>query len=126
MIYPVYVHTGDEKHAHGVTIPDFPGCFSAADTWEKLPDAVQEAIELHCEGEDMLVPKPSALPDLMTNPDYVDGMWLMLDVDIGKISTKAIRINITVPESKLSRIDRMAKKLGVSRSQFLVDSALAD
>jgi len=31
MLYPVYVHLGDETHAHGVTIPDFPGCFSAAD-----------------------------------------------------------------------------------------------
>ncbi len=27
MLYPVYVHMGDEDHAHGITIPDFPGCF---------------------------------------------------------------------------------------------------
>ena len=33
MLYPVYVHPGDESHAHGVTFPDFPGCFSAADEW---------------------------------------------------------------------------------------------
>ncbi len=31
MLYPVYVHQGDAEHAHGVTLPDFPGCFSAAD-----------------------------------------------------------------------------------------------
>ena len=30
MLYPVYVHIGDADHAHGVTFPDFPGCFSAA------------------------------------------------------------------------------------------------
>ena len=31
MLYPVYVHVGDDQYAHSVTIPDFPGCFSAAD-----------------------------------------------------------------------------------------------
>ncbi len=37
MIYPAYVHLGDAYHAHGVTIPDFPGCFSAADAWDLYP-----------------------------------------------------------------------------------------
>ena len=37
MLYPVYVHMGDAKHAHGVTFPDFPGCFSAADEWSVRP-----------------------------------------------------------------------------------------
>ncbi len=32
MLYPAYVHIGDDQHAHGVTFPDFPGCCSAADT----------------------------------------------------------------------------------------------
>jgi hypothetical protein len=30
MLYPVYVHR-DLESSHGVTFPDFPGCFSAAD-----------------------------------------------------------------------------------------------
>ncbi|WP_245561993.1 type II toxin-antitoxin system HicB family antitoxin [Lamprocystis purpurea] len=30
MPYPVCRHPGDTDHANGVTIPDFPGCFSAA------------------------------------------------------------------------------------------------
>ncbi len=42
MLYPVYVHLGDAKHAHGVTFPDFPGCFSAADDWNDLPAAIQD------------------------------------------------------------------------------------
>ena len=58
MLYPVYVHLGDDNHAHGVTIPDFPGCFYAADDWDLLPTNIQEAIELYCEGEDMEIPVP--------------------------------------------------------------------
>ena len=45
MLYPVYIHMGDADHAHGVTFPDFPGCFSAVDDWIDLPAAVQEAVE---------------------------------------------------------------------------------
>ena len=50
MLYPVYVHPGDADHAHGVTFPDFPGCFSAADTWSDLPAAVQEAVLADIQG----------------------------------------------------------------------------
>lgn len=58
MLYPVYVHVGDDTHAHGVTVPDFPGCYSAADNWDELPAKIQEAIEVYCEGEDMDIPRP--------------------------------------------------------------------
>ncbi|MGS0756004.1 type II toxin-antitoxin system HicB family antitoxin [Roseateles sp. GG27B] len=50
MLYPVYIHTGDAKHAHGVTFPDFPGCFAAADEWGDLPEAIQEAVQAHFQG----------------------------------------------------------------------------
>ena len=50
MLYPVYVHVGDDQYAHSVTIPDFPGCFSAADEWDDLPANIQEAVELHIDG----------------------------------------------------------------------------
>ena len=36
MLEPADAHIRDEQHAHGVTIPDFPGCFSAADEWEEF------------------------------------------------------------------------------------------
>lgn len=99
MLYPVYVHVGDENHAYGVTIPDFPGCFSAADAWEALPNMIQEAIELYCEGEDMNIPAPTPLEKLIANPDYEGGAWLLVDVDISLLSTQSIRINISMPEN---------------------------
>ena len=61
MLYPVYVHPGDERHAHGVTFPDFPGCFSAADDWADLPRLIQEAVEVYFEGEAGEVPPPTPL-----------------------------------------------------------------
>lgn len=51
--YPVYVEVGDETHAHSMVVPDFPGCFSAADEWEQIPAMVQEALEVWIAGEDV-------------------------------------------------------------------------
>lgn len=41
MLYPVYVHVGNATEAYGVTFPDFPGCFSAADEWADWLAAIQ-------------------------------------------------------------------------------------
>jgi len=65
MLYPVYIYPGDERTAHGVAFPDFPGCFSAADEWNDLPRLIQEAVEVHFEGEEMDVPPPSSLEKLV-------------------------------------------------------------
>lgn len=69
MLYSVYVHLGDDKHAQGVTIPDFPGCFSAANDWDSLPANIQEAIELYCEGENMEIHVPPPLEQLVSRPE---------------------------------------------------------
>lgn len=70
MLYPVYIHMGDANHAHGVTFPDFAGCYSAADSWEGLPAAIQEAAEAHFAGEEGPIPPPTALEVLVSDPVY--------------------------------------------------------
>lgn len=126
MLYSVYVHMGDNKHAHGVTIPDFPGCFSAADDWDSLPMNIQEAIELYCEGEDMKIPAPTPLEQLVSRPEYEGGAWLLVDVDVSRLSTKPVRINISLPENLVQNIDRYAKAHHLTRSGFLARAALAE
>ena len=123
MLYPVYIHLGDAAHAHGVSIPDFPGCVSAADDWQDLPRMVQEAIELWCEGQNLELPKPSSLDKLVTDADYVDGVWLLIDVDVTKLDTKPVRLNISMPQSLVSEIDSYAKAHGATRSGFLAQAA---
>lgn len=126
MLFPVYVHKGDDNHAHGAEIPDFPGCFSAADSWDELPGNVQEAIELYCEDEDMVVPAPTALDELMANGDYEGGVWVMVDIDTSRLRTKSVRLNVSLPEGLLRRIDDEAKHRHMSRSAFLAMSALRE
>ncbi|MDD2500376.1 MAG: type II toxin-antitoxin system HicB family antitoxin [Geobacter sp.] len=123
MLYPIYIHTGDEQHAHGVTIPDFPGCFSAADSWEDIPRFVQESVELYCDGEDMELPAPTALEVLARDSEYSGGVWMLVDVDLSRLMTKAKRVNVTIPENLLVRIDRYAEAHHMTRSGLFAQAA---
>jgi len=127
MLYPVYVHPGDDDHAHGVEVPDFPGCFSAADDLQDLPRMVQEAVELWCEGEDLDLPAPSALEVLTANPAYAGGVWMLIDIDTTRLEVrdnqKPMRINVSMPAGLVHDIDRAARASGATRSGFLAKAA---
>lgn len=126
MLYPVYVHIGDEDHAYGVTFPDFPGCFAASDSIDGLQKAVQEAVEAHFSGEDEPIPYPSELSKLVNDPEYTDGIWMLFDVDLSKIDTRSQRVNITLPVNLLNRIDSYTEAHKISRSAFLANAALKE
>ena len=78
-LYPVYVHQ-EAGSAWGATVPDFPGCFSAADDWERLPDAVREAVELYCEGEEMAIPQPGSVETYAKDKSYRGGQWVFINL----------------------------------------------
>jgi predicted RNase H-like HicB family nuclease len=123
VLYPVYVHPGDAKHAHGVTFPDFPGCFAAADEWEGLPAAIQEAVEAHFYAEPDTVPPPTALELLATDAQYSGGVWLLAEVDLSRIDTTPVRLNISLPANLVEQIDAFARSEGATRSGFLAKAA---
>ena len=126
MLYPAFVELGDETHAYGVVLPDFPGCFSAADEAKDLPAMVQEAVEVHLQGMDGELPQPSRIEDLRHLPDYdYDGVWMLFDIDESRISSRARRVNATLPENLLTAIDDYVAKHGGSRSGFLAEAARA-
>lgn len=47
----------DDRSAWGVTFPDMPGCFSAADTEQDIRPNAAQAIRLWFEGSSMIVPR---------------------------------------------------------------------
>ena len=126
MLYPVYVEPGDKKHAWSMAIPDFPGCFSAADEESQIPAQVQEAVEVWMEGEDIPLPLPSSIASLKNHPDYqYDGVWMLIDIDISRLDMSPQRVNISLPRALLADIDRYAKSRGATRSGFLAEAAKA-
>ena len=127
MRFPVVLHT-DDGVRFGVIVPDLPGCFSAGDTFDEALDSVHEAIELHLEGlieEGGDVPVPRAIAAHRANPDFADGVWAAVDIDVSRYEGKAEMINVTIPRRLLVKIDEYAKSHGSTRSGFLAEAARA-
>ena len=125
MRFPVVLHT-DDGVRYGVIVPDLPGCFSAGDTFDEALDSVHEAIELHLEGlieEGGDVPVPRAIAAHRANPDFADGVWAAVDIDVSRYEGKAEMINVTIPRRLLVKIDEYAKSHGSTRSGFLAEAA---
>ena len=126
MRYPIFIEK-DENSDYGVTVPDLPGCFSAGESLDEAISNAREAILTHVEGmlmDDEAIITPSeidVLKDKNSNPDYI---WAVCEVDIAKLSRPARRINVTLSENVLSRIDGYAESVGETRSGFLAAAAL--
>lgn len=58
------------------------------------------------------------------NPDYADGMWAFVNVDLSKLSGKNKRVNITIPKRILTRIDAFAASHNESRSGLIANAAI--
>ena len=115
----------DPNSDFGVSFPDFPGCVSAGSTLDEAKDMAQEALLLHVEGmreDGETIPSPSDFEAVVENPEYSDAIAFLV-ISVPDVKPKSVRINVTIPEDTLRRIDTVAKKKGMSRSSFLVQAA---
>lgn len=112
---------------YGVSFPDFPGCISAGETLDEARDMAAEALSLHIEGmteDGDPLPQPSSLERVMSDPANRDGVAIL--VDAPDETVRAVRVNVTLPENVLARIDAFAAQAGYSRSGFLAKAALRE
>jgi hypothetical protein len=83
-----------------------------------------EALTLHARGlieDGEPMPEPSSLEAVMSDRENQDGVAML--VRLADAAHRSVRINITVPEPDLQRIDRFAEDRGYTRSGFLVKAA---
>lgn len=107
---------------YGVDFPDFPGCVTAGKTLDEARRMAVEALTLHIEGmvEDReTIPEPSGLDAIMD--DNLNREAVAFLVDVPTRPTKAVRVNIMLPEDLLVEIDRASS----NRSRFLAEAARA-
>ena len=110
----------DTDSDFGVDFPDFPGCISAGVTLDEARHMAQEALELHVGGmieDGEALPVPSSLEAIMSDPDNADAVAFV--VTVPDAADRTVRVNITLPERLLRRIDARAK----NRSAFLARAA---
>jgi predicted RNase H-like HicB family nuclease len=110
----------DEGSDFGVDFPDFPGCISAGGTIEEARQMAQEALELHVRGmieDGESLPEATSLDAIMADPDNADAVAFLATVP--EPAERSVRVNITLPERLLRRIDAHA----ANRSAFLARAA---
>lgn len=127
----------DADTAFGISVPAFDqfdyGCVSAADEQADIPVMAREAILSIV--EEMLISGSHSVEDIKdagfmvysANADYAHcDSWFMIDVDLSEFEGKQQRVNITLPDVLIKRIDgfiqgnRSAYK---DRSHFLAQAA---
>lgn len=117
----------DPESAYGISFPDLPSVFSAADDEE---DIVRNAIEaLSLWAEDEVLPQPSSHTDILARDDVreeLKGGAFLVRIPLVRDDTRTVRANITMEAGTLAAIDAAAKRRGLTRSAFLASAALKE
>ena len=113
----------DRESDFGVSFPDFPGCVTAGRTLEEARRKAEEVLALHISGmaeDGETVPKPSRLDEITDDPARNGAVAILVCAN----PEKTIRVNITARESQIMMIDRLAELAGMTRSAYIVQSAI--
>lgn len=118
-----------EAGNYGASFPDFPGATTGADDLDALYVKAAEMLAFHVGGlaeDGEPIPGIRSLDALRRDPafreDSADAIVGLIDVDL---PGRAVRVNISVEENLLKRIDHAAASVGETRSGFLASAAKA-
>ena len=121
--YIALIHK-DAGSDYGVSFPDLPGCVTAGVDLDDARRMAEEALALHLAGmaeDEEPIPEPSSLEAVMADRENRDAVAIL--VKAPPAIAKAVRVNMTIPEDELERIDKFAAKHGYTRSGFLLQAA---
>ncbi|KEP67865.1 CopG family transcriptional regulator [Thioclava dalianensis] len=120
MHYYISVVHQEENSAYGLSFPDLPGCFAASDTWEGIPQAAVEALDLWFEDQPDI--EPSSLEALRARQDVLDELKegaVLMPIPYIPADTATVRANISIERGLLRAIDEAAKARGMTRSGLI-------
>jgi predicted RNase H-like HicB family nuclease len=129
MRYPVAFVWQTSTADYSVTIPDLPGCSTKANNFEqgifKAEQAIEEHLSLLAEyGE--TIPQPSSADKYLSLPNFAQAVWAMVEIDIVPFLGKSQKINVTLPELLIRKIDNQVAKDPTykTRSGFIASACL--
>ena len=114
----------DAESDFGVSFPDFPGLVTAGEDLDDARGMAEEALAFHIEGlveDGEAIPEPSSLAEVMASAANRDGVAILVGVKTE--AKKVVRVNITLQDDVLQRIDAFAEAHGYTRSGFLAKAA---
>lgn len=125
MQYPLYVHRNDDTSFSG-SFPDLPRAEACGNSFDELKRNALKAVELMYDRSEQLIPAPtSSTSELHTlDMDDGEGIWMFIDVNLARVTSHAVGIQLSLPESLLQRVDVAAKESHMTRSAFITLAAL--
>ncbi|WP_371185050.1 type II toxin-antitoxin system HicB family antitoxin [Thalassotalea maritima] len=129
MRFPIVLLFNPEKNDYKVVVPDLPGCECRATTMDNALDQVISVIESHLSllaeyAED--IPVASSFEQHVSKMEFRGGVWAVVDIDITPFLGKSHKINVTLPELLIKKIDERVATDGnyQTRSGFLATAAM--
>lgn len=124
MRYYIGVVHKDEDSSFGVSFPDVPGVFSAADDMAELIPQAADALALFCEDEDL--PPPRGLEEVRRDPEVMASLGsgaFLVAVPFIENDARIVRINVSMESGMVKAIDAAASARNLTRSAFLAQAA---
>jgi predicted RNase H-like HicB family nuclease len=125
MQYPLYVQR-DGDIGFRASFPDFPRAYVRGNSFDELKRNAQEVVELMYDRSEQLIPAPTSSTSELHALDMDDGegIWMFIDINLERVTSKAVGIQFSLLESLLRRVDAAAKERHMTRSTFLTLAAV--
>lgn len=131
MKYPVLAIKNSGENYYTFSVVDLPGCQVKALTMDEGLSKLNEAMASHLSilveyGEP--IPQAKSIEDHLTLLEQPNAIWAVLEFDIIPYMGKSHKINVTLPELLIKKIDdRVAKSSQYStRSGFIASACIAE
>ena len=125
MQYPLYVRR-DGDSGFRASFPDFPRADARGNSLGELTRNAQEMVELMYDRSEQLIPAPTCSTSELHALDMDDGqgIWMFVDINLARVTSKAVGVQFSLLESLLQRVDVAAKERHMTRSAFITLAAV--
>ena len=129
MKYPVMLEKTSSDNLYQITVPDLPGCQEKASSIDSAINKISQVIASHLT---ILAEYGEAIPNGKPVDYYVGDhdnvIWAIVDIDISPYLGKSHKINVTLPELLIKKIDdRVAQSAAYkTRSGFIASACLGE
>ena len=122
MFYWAIVHHDDDS-AFGVSFPDVPDCFAAADDEQQvMANAISALDDYFADGHTPPTPQSHLDVKKALAKDLAEGAYL-IQVPLIPNPSRWVRANISMDQGLLAAIDAAAERANMNRSAFLANAA---
>jgi predicted RNase H-like HicB family nuclease len=125
MQYPLNVHRNGDT-GFRASFPDFPTADASGGSFDELMHNAQATVEAMYDRSEQLIPAPtcntSELQALQL--DDGNGIWVFVDIDLARVTSKAVGIQFNLLESLLQQVDARAKERHMTRSAFITQALI--